>query len=898
MKYQSLNKKFKYAALGCALLFAFGLMAGCTGSNGPAAPTTGTVTGTVTTATGGVPLAGVTVSSNPSIGTTATTDSGGHYTLVLPAGSYTITYTLTNFTSATASASVNAGSTTQTNASMAEAASGKPSVTVTANQNVGYGQQFAVTATATSPISGVNFTYAWTGINGTSTVNTATATSVSFATAMGGVAAPASDPGSYVSPFIQENSFGVLPINDDTRGQKTVKVTVNDGQGGSNSASVTVFSAGVQGGVKAVAVGLPVYMNSGIASDQTTTDVSGWTLVTPSSTSTATLSTAGTSARNPWFVPDVVGQYVVTSSSGTVMNIYAGTYSGAITAASTTAGNYTTKTFSKTDPKAGMWFDTTAATWWGAGQTSATYTNWPVVTPDQGCLFCHNDSTAPDNFTPWAQTAHATFFARGLEGITSNNGTCVKCHTVGWDQSAAAANGGYDDMATSSGFIYNKGVGAWATMWANNTGAARVTNIQCESCHGPQNTGGSYPAGAHKSTNDGVSDPTGTQALRIKYSSEVCAVCHSSGTHHHNYSEWNTLDPVTVYGHSNRATAVAEGMSTSCARCHSAQGYTIYLSQLQAGNIGSLSGSAIDWDATTVEPQTCTACHDPHSDANPNQLRVYNSTPLLPSGFSVDGLGKGALCVTCHNSRNGAETGSTTKTYLHEDNQPASDGTLNYNGGNPTGYSAPHQACQGDVLMGRNAYFMGASLPMISKHANAEDSCVACHMDLNPQTHGGAVSTHVWYILDQDKATVCANCHSSTVDGEALVTSVENLLSQLGNKLAASMLNKIQTAQAGTTVYYTDGNTGATGSLGTVTSVTVEEIHGQIGFQVNDGIVHDIQLGKFTTGSPTGTAIVPLTDPIVKAGWNYFLIEGDSSKGIHNPSFVTGVLNNTIGTNF
>jgi hypothetical protein len=583
------------------------------------------------------------------------------------------------------------------------------------------------------------------------------------------------------------------------------------------------------------------------------------------------------------------------------MTIYAGKFAGAIS-----GGSYTTKKYSKTDPDAGMFFDTTAATWWGAGQTSATYTNWPTVTAKSDCLNCHGAS-AVDMWTPWSQTAHATFFARGIEGITSNSNTCVACHTVGAD-GVNVGNGGYDDRAAAVNFVYAKKIGAWAAMSTGATATvAEVANIQCENCHGAQGSGASI-TGAHMSAGTGgpsttyVSRETSSLAKRVSFSSDVCGACHASGTGHHNFSEWNTLDPDTGFGHSNRETAAAEGMNTSCARCHSAQGYTLQLNQLAAGNIDSIPSASINWNAATVEPQTCTACHDPHvKDAShPNQLRVYDSTPLLPAGFSVTGLGKGALCVSCHNSRNGKITSTTT--YLHEDSQPTSTGLVNYNGGIPTSYSAPHQAAQGDVFMGRNAYFMGyGNLPMISKHANVEDACVGCHIGLNPQTHtshgASAVSGHVFYIRDQDKATVCANCHSANVDGEALVANVESMLGQLATKLENAMLNRIITAQTTTTVCVTDGNTSATGCLSAVTPATtiaLEEVHGQIGFNIQG---FDVQLGSFVTNTTAGgAALIPKSDVIVRGGWNYFLIEGDQSKGIHNPSFATQVLSATTAT--
>jgi hypothetical protein len=52
------------------------------------------------------------------------------------------------------------------------------------------------------------------------------------------------------------------------------------------------------------------------------------------------------------------------------------------------------------------------------------------------------------------------------------------------------------------------------------------------------------------------------------------------------------------------------------------------------------------------------------------------------------------------------------------------------------------------------------------------------------------------------------------------------------------------------------------------------------------------QLGDLTTDGKT--AVFGFTDNIVKAGWNYFLVHGDSSEGIHNPSFENAVIDASI----
>ena len=51
-------------------------------------------------------------------------------------------------------------------------------------------------------------------------------------------------------------------------------------------------------------------------------------------------------------------------------------------------------------------------------------------------------------------------------------------------------------------------------------------------------------------------------------------------------------------------------------------------------------------------------------------------------------------------------------------------------------------------------------------------------------------------------------------------------------------------------------------------------------------------MGDFTTDGKA--ALIETSDPLVKAGWNYFLIHGDGSEGIHNPAFVMDILRATM----
>ncbi len=859
---------------------------GSAGANGADAPTTGTITGTVTDAVAQDALAGVTVTVKKTDGTvlqSATTDAFGKYSATAPLGTVAVGFAKANYTSpADLLVGVIGGGSVTANAALSEAASGKPSVSLTGATDVGYGATTTVTASGSDP-NGDTLTYTWSngtvpalgsvaGSGATATVTLPTMTAA-FASRLESPTAP----NQYISGYAIPDRFGVLPILPDTRGEMSVTVTVSDGRGQSVSKSLTVDAASVLTGSQNVAMGTRVYLNSG--HDGT----NAWTLTVPTGTgSTAALD--DTAARTPSFVADKKGKYTVAEGTHT-MDIYVGDWQGIITG--------------------------------GSGNS---------ITVDSNCIACHDDNIAPDEITPWLGTGHATMFTRGINGGngSSYGPSCIVCHTVGNDK--GVANGGFDDVAATAGWsMPAPAAGNWDAMVASVPQVAKLANIQCENCHGPQNST------AHRKTQDAnlVSHPWSSP--RIRYSAELCATCHASGTGHHNYSEWSQLDPNTGWGHSNRAAPVNLGLSSGalnphCGRCHTAQGYSGYSDQLASGNPGNLvSTQTAEVTAANVEPVTCTACHDPHDATNPNQLRAYGDTPLLAAGFKMSGVGKGALCMTCHNSRNATYTDPVTKlylgTYLHEDGET-------YNSGNPTGYSAPHQACQTDVFAGRNAYFLGATTPMTSRHAAIEDACVGCHMAKNPQTHlshgSPAVSGHVFFITDEGRATLCANCHGTGVTGEGIAGQVEAGLANLGVKMGNAVEAKMNGSANGVTVVAYDSTSDHYSAsagfkidtgLNPVTAVTVEEIHGQIGFNVtftNAVTVQlvdssgnpfgapqsmtsfGVQMGSLKDGAASPQALFALSGNMVRAGWNYFLIEGDQSKGIHNPTFATTVLDNTL----
>jgi Carboxypeptidase regulatory-like domain/Doubled CXXCH motif (Paired_CXXCH_1) len=853
---------------------------GSPGQDGQNAPATGTISGTVTDAAKGDALAGVAVQAKDFGGTllaTATTGANGGYTLAsVPVGFVQVTFAAPLYTSpAAVSVGTIAGSSVTINAALSEAAAGKPSVTLAGvAQGVGYGATVSLTATASDPNDAAgSLTFTWSdgtvpkfaGVTVTKDALDPTKATVLMPT-MANAFAPRLDVANNIDiPGYQlEDRFGIIPIVHDVRGRVTAKVTVVDGRGQSASASVNIDAASVNTGMPSVPTGTRVYLNSGRAG------ASAWTLSTKPAGSAAALDDA--TSRTPSFVADLDGRYVVNEGARS-LTIEVGKFAGAL--------------------------DGTQ--------------NVPTV--KAACLGCHNDTVAPNKFTSWLATPHAGIFTEGINGGSgTTSGSCMECHTAGYDP--AAASGGFDDVASTLGWTFPApAAGKWNDVPAE---LKQLANIQCENCHGPQ--------GANHTATEVLGNSRSLLSPRISYSAEMCGTCHGR-TSHHKYAEWATLGPDGI-GHSNRAGAKlgagATGLNASCGRCHVAQGYVTYVGQLKAGTIGSLSATnpakpLADVTLANAEPVTCAACHDPHDATNPNHLRVFMNTPQLPSGFAVFGAGKGALCATCHNSRNGAQSGSQTLTYLHETGET-------YNAGNPTGYSAPHQADQSDVFFGRNAYFMAGRLPMVSRHAAVEDTCVGCHMAKNPQTflsHGApAAKNHRFRIDKADFGTFCAECHGEGVNGEGIQGQVEAGLAAVASAMGNAVKAKINGFAGGlvrvrawdeATDFYS--STSASNLVldvvaNPVTSVGIEEVHGQIGFVLHFAQAitvpfvdasgapapsrsmtsFAVQMGALKDNQATPVALYSTSGNMVRAGWNYFLIEGDGTEGIHNPSFALAVL--------
>lgn len=573
-------------------------------------------------------------------------------------------------------------------------------------------------------------------------------------------------------------------------------------------------------GVQAVPIGLPVLVHG---KTQASYD---WKL-TPAPGSSATLFDATT--QSPDFVPDVKGTYKLTVTDlekGTpvTLTIYAGTWRGMV-----------------------------------AGKD---VNGRPVASRE--CTSCHAGKI--EMFTPWSKTGHAEIFTDNVNdhSPTAHYATrCLSCHVVGYN--TAANNGGFDDSAdyaaiVAAGMIGHGAEDNWDKILANYPGAAKLANIQCENCHGPQDT----EAHAQWGT------------ARVSMSSDTCGTCHGEPKRHGRFQQWQ------LSGHANFETAVGEGTNASCAKCHSAQGFVQW-----SKNGFSSAAIEVKWDEETVQPLTCAVCHDPHaigttsgSAATNAPMRLEGTTPMLDAGFKVEQAGKAAICMTCHNGRRGLRNDSIALTDFSR---------------------APHVGPQTDIVMGQNLYF--AKTGSKGFHAMITDSCISCHMEktdppsdlANKNADGSYGGTNHTFFAS---TAICTKCHSAitvTTFQDNIEHRMETLKSEIETALVATMQAQIR---AGNVVDF--GGKAKARNTTDIVAVEFIESHGRQGVNVTlagGTKVDDLALNSVKVLRPSGSSaeILAVADPnLAKAGWNYWMVHSDKSVGVHNPVFVTSALDVAI----
>ena len=683
-------------------------------------------------------------------------------------------------------------------------------------------------------------------------------------------------------PAALQNRFQIVPANPfalEETGLVILKavVTTTSGDYEGEADIQTEIPWKLKSEIRNVAIGIPVLL---MGKDQASYD---WALYKRPWGSSATLMDA--TSRYPEFTPDLRGEYVVSvtdMATGEMvrLEIFAGTWVGVIT-----------------------------------GQDE---NGRPVA---GNCTPCHREGgRAPDIFPEWKETGHAEIFTDNLDTSTHYSDSCFECHTVGYDLDVF--NYGVDDSSFTNyqGFLDSGLLGAgnpdaWTMVLADFPKVGRLANIQCENCHGPQSSL------AHNQSGEPESPLTGLRP-RADISANTCAVCHGEPLRHARFQQWQ------LSKHADYELAIDEGQSGSCSRCHTGNGFLtwlpILLGEAPGNPVDDLPPSSITWTEDTTHPQTCPVCHDPHqigttTGNNTNAtVRVSDETPVLTAGFKapaedlgtvpeVDArsVGRGAICMTCHNTRRGLRNDSTWA-------QTKADGDT---------ARAPHGGVQTDLLMGQNAYLVdlgdivaGEDWPeglpspghsnqgtlSVQEDRRLPDTCATCHMVKTPPpdllAYSGGGTNHTFFASD----TICSDCHE---DGR--LAAVQGPVSAKLTTLEAAIAAAIQATMeeqiaAGNTIHLNGTIIDAT-NVGDIELIALEESHGRQAITVTltgQDPVGPVAMNSVEVvdnlGAVRGELYDFADDNLPKAGWNYWLINTDKSLGVHNAPFANAVLDASI----
>jgi predicted CXXCH cytochrome family protein len=332
-----------------------------------------------------------------------------------------------------------------------------------------------------------------------------------------------------------------------------------------------------------------------------------------------------------------------------------------------------------------------------------------------GCANCHGDQV-----TEWSQTLHANAQALGSQSEFYGY-SCLQCHNTGWDPTTE--NGGADE------YVQEEADNGYTIIDEDNF--ARVSNVQCEVCHGP----------IGKADGSGTEFPHKGGPAIVTLAAENCGQCHTDD-HHPTYDDWlKSLHAVS------KTTSIPGGTfdfipsHPECAGCHTAEGFLQFLEQ---------EGFVPDVDPPGMEGNdiTCAACHDPHSHANDAQLR----------------MDKTMLCQKCHNPE-------------YNPNEPEPDG------------SAVHHSTA-FMFEGIGGWeYEGYDYESSLHTTVVTEKCITCHVHMTPYQGGDpAIAAYTGHTFEPHQEP-CQTCHTDfdleegNFDYRETQTEIRELMQELEDLL-------------------------------------------------------------------------------------------------------------------
>ncbi len=326
------------------------------------------------------------------------------------------------------------------------------------------------------------------------------------------------------------------------------------------------------------------------------------------------------------------------------------------------------------------------------------------------------------------------------------------------------------------------------------------------------------------------------EKIEINYSSGTCGQCHDYTGYYYTYSQWElSFHANPVWSASFAQSSGAAYMSNSldnCIRCHDGHGFVNLTKNRPTDTRGMIRAQQIDIG--------CPTCHDPHGNTNPYDLRsLPPGKDTLATGEPITLGGKGKICMGCHIGRRNAEV------YVQTNVTSAVWG--------------PHYSTQGDVFLGKNAASFGTPFLSTNHKYAVTDGCVGCHMYTTADTNNvnrHKVGEHTFRLTNPETGyehvKACQGCHGPQI------TSFESFNADFD--------------------YDGDG--------------TIESVRNEV-----KGLMRNIRIALPPVGidSISWTMIRDANNlNMRKAYYNYRMMDGDGSFGMHNTKFTIDVLRKSL----
>lgn len=283
----------------------------------------------------------------------------------------------------------------------------------------------------------------------------------------------------------------------------------------------------------------------------------------------------------------------------------------------------------------------------------------------------------------------------------------------------------------------------------------------------------------------------------------------------------------------------------NCAACHSQTGFIDFL-----GADGSMPG-VVDHAAAINAPIGCASCHT-------SEAHALDSV-AFPSGETVDGLGASAVCTVCHQGRQSGDNVLGATRGIDEDTVSPDLAFLNVH------YGIAAAVMHGSETRG-GFHYPGKTYAGRFTHVPSVNTCVACH-----DAHTTQVATDS-----------CTSCHRGVENIRDIRTRHQDFDGDGDNAggIHAEIFGLHRQLYAAIQAYGTE-----------VTNAPIGYAPGAFPYFFND-TDGDGQISADEAIFPN--RYQSWTPRLLKAAYNYQVVQKDPGGYVHNPSYVLQLLYDSL----